>query len=272
MKDGIKFTKIVRIAAFLNLFLFAVASRSAAQNYCIPADTAAGIDLGINTVKTLNAYSNILNASTGFSAGGYIDYVSESVVAYPADSFMLQASAINGNMHWAVWIDWNIDGDFDDSGELVYQDNTNVTPSFSAVIAVPASADTGTGLSKMRVMALRSGNATDPCDTNMDGEVEDYGIVFLGGSSGTGISTAAPQPSVVKLFPNPAKDRVIVQAMAAQSLEAISIMNVLGQRVRQYSPKGRTQVTLNVAELPAGIYQILVQTAKGRTCQRLEIL
>lgn len=256
MKDVYGFTKIIRIVAFFNLFLFAVVSQSAAQNYCIPADTAVGINHGVNTVKTVGAYININNAATGFSTDGYIDYASESVVTYPADNFMLQGSAINGNMHWAVWIDLNIDGDFDDPGELVYQNNATLTPYFSTVVAVPANADTG--LSRMRVMALQSGSALNPCDTNMDGEVEDYAIIFLGDGSGTGISTPVLSNSAVKLFPNPTSGRVTIKTTSSQSLEAISIINVLGQRVRQYSPKGRTEVALTLAELPTGMYQVLV--------------
>ncbi len=75
---------------------------------------------------------------------------------------------------WKIWIDYNIDGDFDDAGEEVFSSSgtTTVTGSFT----VPADAD---GLTRMRV-SMKWNAAQTPCETFSYGEVEDYTVNITG--------------------------------------------------------------------------------------------
>jgi PKD repeat protein len=71
--------------------------------------------------------------------------------------------------YWRIWIDYNHDGDFADSGEQVFSKNGKnyVTGSFTP----PGSALTGP--TRMRV-SMKYGASPTSCETFSYGEVEDY--------------------------------------------------------------------------------------------------
>jgi M6 family metalloprotease-like protein len=77
--------------------------------------------------------------------------------------------------HWKIYIDYNIDGDFDDAGEQVfYQVGTStVTGSFTVPTGV-------SGLTTMRV-SMKYDTEQTPCETFAYGEVEDYTVNITGG-------------------------------------------------------------------------------------------
>lgn len=74
--------------------------------------------------------------------------------------------------YWKIWIDYNIDGDFDDAGEEVFSDSG--TTAVSGNFTVPAGAS---GTTRMRV-SMKWNAAPTPCEAFSYGEVEDYAIVI----------------------------------------------------------------------------------------------
>ncbi len=74
---------------------------------------------------------------------------------------------------WKIWIDYNLDGDFDDAGEEVFSDSgtSTVTGSFTV-----ASVEVTT---RMRV-SMKWDAAPTSCETFSYGEVEDYTVVIAG--------------------------------------------------------------------------------------------
>jgi hypothetical protein len=83
----------------------------------------------------------------------------------------------------------------------------------------------------MRIMGLHSGNATDPCDTLMDGEAaEDYAILILGNGSGTGIYSSIKESQSLKIFPNSTNDKLFLKSLAGQRFETVKMWNLLGQK------------------------------------------
>ena len=87
---------------------------------------------------------------------------------------------------YAVWIDYNQNGDFTDSGELVYSRAATTTTPISGSFTVPATAVDGP--TRMRVSMKYNGIPTS-CESFSYGEVEDY-TVNIGGSGGS--DTEAP--------------------------------------------------------------------------------
>ncbi|NIM13392.1 MAG: PKD domain-containing protein [Candidatus Aminicenantes bacterium] len=73
--------------------------------------------------------------------------------------------------HWKIWIDFNKDGDFYDSGEELFYGvgNAPVTGSF----LVPASA---LGVTTRMRVSMKWNSAPTPCETFSYGEVEDYTV------------------------------------------------------------------------------------------------
>ena len=92
--------------------------------------------------------------------------------------------------YWYVWIDFNQDGDFDDSNELVVSDRTSAS-TLDSSIDVPA---TASGKTRMRV-ALSYRSIDGACDTISYGEVEDYSVQFS--SDDDASEPTEPTPSTV---------------------------------------------------------------------------
>ena len=96
-----------------------------------------------------------------------------------------RATNIN-NMTRKVWIDYNIDGDFDDAYELVASEASSSTSSFSANFKVPSITNSFEGTTRMRVGVSYNLDPNEPCgaisgvkDANRIGEFEDYAIKLV---------------------------------------------------------------------------------------------
>ncbi len=78
-----------------------------------------------------------------------------------------------------VWIDWNQDEDFTDSGEqydLGYASNTSDGATNNSPYSLTVPSNAVLGKTRMRVSASYN-TYQGPCDTNYDGEVEDYAVI-----------------------------------------------------------------------------------------------
>ncbi len=147
--------------------------------YCDASTTTNGT-LHITNVK----FGSIDNTSTN---AAYTDYTSQSANLTAGQATALTVTV--NNEHWTfnavgVWIDWNNNGDFTDSGELVL--SRFAAGPYTANVTPPAGAVSNTSL-RMRV---RIGYGTEskitPCgvDTYL-GEVEDYSVRIGGGTTPT---------------------------------------------------------------------------------------
>lgn len=117
-------------------------------------------------------YMGDINNSSG--ADGYTFYNGMQTDLAPGTSYSISVS--NGNIHpgddLGIWIDWNGDFDFEDTGEnVVCEVDGDAQGSF--VVNVPPTANLGN--TRMRIRIKRQGNdCGSPCGTTVYGEVEDY--------------------------------------------------------------------------------------------------
>ncbi len=89
----------------------------------------------------------------------------------------LSLTISNGPADYEVWIDWNIDGDFLDAGELAAF-GTLANGTHPVLVSVPASAATGN--SYVRVRVYSQGTRLDsPVGAAASGEVEDYQVSIV---------------------------------------------------------------------------------------------
>ncbi|SDC04012.1 C25 family cysteine peptidase [Williamwhitmania taraxaci] len=120
-----------------------------------------------------------MNTFTNSSAGSaYTDYTSKIIALATGSNTVTLTPGFASSAYseyWAVYIDYNNDYDFDDSGELVFSGNG--TAAVTGTITVPTSA---TGSTRLRVV-MKYNAAPAACGTSYgDGEAEDYTVTFSG--------------------------------------------------------------------------------------------
>lgn len=138
-----------------------------------------------------NVTFNTINNSHTDQPSVYQDFTAIETTLVPGQSYDLSVNVnTEGAFQYEIraWIDWNLDGDFTDAGE-VYDlgtafDDSNITTTNSP-LAVTVPSDAVSGKRVMRVTAKSdAGNPIpNPDDTNFYGEVEDYSIIIGGGKS-----------------------------------------------------------------------------------------
>jgi len=140
-------------------------------NYCSSASTNIS-DEYIGRVQ-LNTIDN--------SSGGqfYTDFTNISTTLEKDTQYTITVTPTwTGTVYsegYAVWIDYNRDGDFSDAGELVWSQSATQTTPVSGSFTVPSSAVENA--TTMRV-SMKYNDIPDPCETFTYGEVEDYTIII----------------------------------------------------------------------------------------------
>lgn len=136
---------------------------------------------------TLNG---ILNNTSSTTASGYSDftgsYIFEPIQAGSTGNSLSITKTWTGtqfNEAVSVWIDFNRDGDFNDTNEKVFESGASQTTPVSGTFSVPVAASVGN--TRMRVMLTYFNTAgtiqNDPCATFQYGEVEDYDLYIYEG-------------------------------------------------------------------------------------------
>jgi DNA-binding beta-propeller fold protein YncE len=68
----------------------------------------------------------------------------------------------------------------------------------------------------------------------------------------------------INIYPNPAKDRITVSFDNNKQDATISIIDMTGRKVlSQKIAAGKNSINIDVYQLPAGIYGLLIQTPDG---------
>lgn len=161
------------------------------SQYCSSnATSTADEDIFNVTFGTLN------NSSTCATTGGagsvlnqysnYTGIAAPNVAMCSTVPFSVQIGTCGGNYSnsVAIYIDWNNDGDFTDSGENVYLSaaSTSGPHTESGNITIPST--TTVGNKRMRVVNVEtSPSFISPCGTYSWGETEDYLINVTAGSA-----------------------------------------------------------------------------------------
>ncbi|MBO6517784.1 MAG: DUF5011 domain-containing protein [Bacteroidia bacterium] len=158
--------------------------------YCNPVvGVTTSADLAINRVllednatprETLIDFESIESDYSNHS-----EDVATPTLTYGGTYNMLLSRLTNANkINRKVWIDWNIDGDFDDAGETVLTEGTTQNKDFSGSFVVPDLANSFEGTTRMRVATSYKNDRNEPCgsssnpNANRIGEFEDYSLIL----------------------------------------------------------------------------------------------
>ncbi len=218
-------------------------------------------------------FGNINNDSGKEGYGDFTDQSTEIVAgeAYPI-SITPKFSYTQYNEYFSVWIDFNLDKDFNDVGELVLTNLRLAGPSGTdaapivGLVQVPANVVSGT--SRMRVLMHRD-DILSPCLIFESGEVEDYSVNLsqsIGGANNA-IDRTSESAVVTKSFtvyPNPVKDMLTIDlADLGKSAQLLEIYNVLGQQllVKDIVEGTIEPIVIDVSNYVSGLYFVTMVDA-----------
>ena len=230
-------------------------------NYC----ASQGANGGYISNVTINGETGtfINNSSSGNAT--YTDYTNVTPVDLNADSstsYSLSVSTNYNNSGVAVWIDLNQDGDFDDSGEKVWNENESALANSprSNSFTIPLTALPGT--TRMRVSSRQWWHPDGPCGDNVNNtsnsEVEDYTVNILNAT----LSNSTNKLSNVAIYPNPMLDNVTIQLPTSYNYKelTLTLFDLQGRVVKQKTTANSQRViTLNsLNKLNKGVYFIRI--------------
>lgn len=261
-------------------------SPSTAYSFKVRAHDAAGNNSGFSNTVNVTTLSNSVtycsskgnNTNDEFidrvqlgsinnlsgNNGGYADFTSLSTTLAKGSSNTITITPKwTGSVYreaYRVWIDYNQDGDFNDSGEQVYSRSRTTASSISGSFTVPTSALSGA--TRMRVSMKYNANPT-PCETFSYGEVEDYTVIISNGA-GQGIAGDTDfSIAQMSIFPNPAKNSLNISLLEATGKDYV-LLNTVGQIVG----KGAFAEKVDISALQSGIYVIEVTTENNKLRKR----
>jgi len=115
------------------------------------------------------------NSSAGSNYTDYTNYTAHLTAGNSASVILTPVfPSSTYTEYWKIWIDYNADGDFTDSGEEVF--SSSGTSQVSGSFTVPSGAS---GVTRMRV-TMKYNAAPTSCETFSYGEVEDYTVDISG--------------------------------------------------------------------------------------------
>jgi hypothetical protein len=128
-----------------------------------------------------NGYGNFTDVSTVLKTGTIQNF-----------SLMPAVTGASYTAYWRIWIDYNLDNDFNDSGELVFSSTQSVGELSASPVAgtflVPSGATNGPA--RMRI-AMRVGAYPVACGNYTIGETEDYTVYLEDGYCGAQANSTA---------------------------------------------------------------------------------
>ncbi|MGX9986077.1 M4 family metallopeptidase [Soonwooa purpurea] len=224
----------------------AIVTTTDEAEYCTSTSSNTN-DEKINRVQ----FNTIDNLSTG--TAGYEDFTDISTTLEQGKTYEIKITpkwtSSSYNEGYAVYIDWNADGDFSDTGEQAFSKAASTTTPIVGSIKVPANAVVNKN-TRMRV-SMKFNAIPTACESFTYGQVEDYTLKFV--ETNMAVSDINKN-NAFNIYPNPVKDIINIQAKKSGEM-SYQIINVSGQVV--LSGKASNQ-SINVQPLPVGNYVIKI--------------
>jgi serine protease len=157
-----------------------------------------------------------------------------------------------------IYVDFDLDGDFLDPGELVFDPGFAHDGPITAQFTAPYFP--GWGISKMRVV-MKYKASNDPsfpeaCNTFEYGQVEDFCVRLLQNSTPSAQTTSAEEAQVAVVSPNPFHDFFEVKLGANMALDHYTLTDLAGRTIisgKTNASRGSV-VVQGLEHLPAGMY------------------
>jgi hypothetical protein len=246
-------------------YSFNVKAKDAAGNISTASNTATVTTLAGSTVTYCTAtatntaderignvtFGSINNTSTGTAGYENFTSVSTNVTRGTANTISITPvwTSTKYNEAYAVYIDYNKDGDFTDSGELVWTKTGSQTTPVTGSITIPSTATLGS--TRMRVMMQYNSVPSSSCGSYTYGQVEDYTLNIISSGRGDDFNVNNLLTDI-KIYPNPVRD---ILNISNTNAEDYKIFDMGGKLINS----GKLERgTVNVSNLTAGAYTIQI--------------
>lgn len=205
-------------------------------------------------------FGAINNNTTG--TAGYENFTAQStnVTRNTANTITITPSWTGGTFSegYAVFIDYNQDGDFADAGETVLTGSKTKATSVSGTFTIPATASLGS--TRMRVSMKFNGTPTS-CEVFSRGQVEDYTVTIV--SAAKENETSKSIVSGIKLYPNPTTSILNITSVSENA--TYRVINLLGQVIS----KGKVENgEISVSKINVGNYILEIYDNGTTTTKR----
>ena len=169
--------------------------------------------------------------------------------------------------NYAVYIDFNRNGNFSDAGERVvnpvYVTNGGIN-NFSINIPHNVSA----GPTKLRVVLRRSGTTIVPCATGFRGETEDYTVNLVRSTNANtmvdgGEEKAEMPGSKIAVGPNPSNGLFTIRLPYNISGD-YEVIAAAGSVIQKNTIRTAGNYTIDITRMPAGIYTLRINEMNGK--------
>lgn len=154
----------------LGVFSFAVQ----AQSYCTPSySTGCTVGDDIDDVFI----GNFSDTATGCTSSPYYNVqTTDTIFIQQTVPTSVSFTSNYSTQYFAIWVDFNDDGDFSDSGEHLWSSPTNVWSSSVGSITIPSTVSLGSYRLRIRSNYSASIGASESCSNFIYGETHDYTV------------------------------------------------------------------------------------------------
>ncbi|MFD2552144.1 choice-of-anchor J domain-containing protein [Bizionia sediminis] len=229
--------------------------------HCLPSGT--NTNTYINDFTATGPYTNISNLGSGLSTNNYGDfYNTQAIEVVPGMSFDFSTTIVSGTVGSTIWIDWNNDFVFDQATETMFTTTSFGNGPFTGSITVPAGIADGDYRMRVMIDWNDSNPSEDACALNFGrGEVEDYKVTVNATLSADSFNQIA-----FNYYPNPVSNVLTIKGQ--QTIEKVSVYNMLGQTVLNTTPNAATS-QVDMSALQAGAYFVKVTIANSTETIRI---
>lgn len=109
----------------------------------------------------------------------------------------------------------------------------------------------------MATKTLTATTGNGPCDKTVSKRIN---------CSGFGVDET--EQELLKVYPNPARDELIVEG---EGLKSVAVINLLGQRLKEEQVDGENEARISVDDLPPALYLVQVTTRNGNKTQLVSV-
>lgn len=216
-----------------------------------------------------------INNDTGANQG-YANFGNSNLLGYVSAGSAIPIRLTAGysgsafTEYWKVWIDFNQDGDFNDSGENIF--TTSGKGAVNGTVNIPSNVTYGQ--TTMRV-SMKWNSYANSCGTFSYGEVEDYTVEIAGNAGGDKITAPLFQQTDTIEFavhPNPSSDFVyinkedIIELSSTGKNIQLTLYDVTGKLILNQVYKTDEGIRLDIQALaPQQLYLIHLSAEGNKT-------